>query len=508
MSGSKQIKLGAFLSYVSIAMNIIAGLLYTPWMVDKIGKSQYGLFTLANSLITLFLIDFGLSAATARYLSKYTAEGKTEDAEKFLGAVYKLYLIVNAVILAILAVLYFFLDLIYVKLSPVELEQFKVVYVISALFSVINFPFVTFNGILTAYEKFIPMKAADVLYRLLNIAFTVIALLLGYGLYALVTVHAVVALLAALYKFIVIKRTIPLKVNFKSPDKKIFQEIFGFSIWVTVSALAQRLVFTITPTILGVVSSTAAIAVFGVVTTIEGYTYTITTAINGIYMPKISRILTVNETKETLHPLFFNVGKFQYVLNGLVIAGFAVVGHTFILFWMGNDYLEAYAGILLVIIPGIFYNSLQIANTTMVVIKRVKLTALVNAATGMINILLSFPLSKLFGVVGACVSICVAYMVRAIILNLIYHRTLPVNIPEFIKKCYIKMSLPVILTILVGIFLNLLASDTGWMVLLLKSAIVVNIYLLFVYLIGLNKNERDRIIRFVRTELLRIKPEL
>ena len=71
-----QIKIGAILSYLSIGINIIAGLLYTPWMVDTIGKSDYGLYTLANSLITLFLVDFGLSSAVSRYVAKYRAEGQ------------------------------------------------------------------------------------------------------------------------------------------------------------------------------------------------------------------------------------------------------------------------------------------------------------------------------------------------------------------------------------------------------------------------------------------------
>ena len=67
MSSSKQIKEGAFLSYFSIGVNILSGLLYTPWMVNQIGQSNYGLYTLAHSLISLLLVDFGLSSATARY---------------------------------------------------------------------------------------------------------------------------------------------------------------------------------------------------------------------------------------------------------------------------------------------------------------------------------------------------------------------------------------------------------------------------------------------------------
>ena len=109
MNSAKQIKIGAILSYLSIALNIVTGLIYTPWMISQIGKPQYGLYTLANSLITLFLIDFGLSSATSRYISKYRADGEEEKIGGFLGAIYKLYLLIDAVIFTVLLILFFFL---------------------------------------------------------------------------------------------------------------------------------------------------------------------------------------------------------------------------------------------------------------------------------------------------------------------------------------------------------------------------------------------------------------
>lgn len=493
MNSSKQIKLGALLSYFSIAANIISGLLYTPWMVETIGKSQYGLYTLANSVITMFLVDFGLSSATGRYLSKYNAEGDREGAERFLGAIYKLYLLIDAVILCALVVIFFLIDKIYVNLTPAELVQFKVVYIISALFSVVNFPFVTLNGILTAYEKFVPLKIADLLYRFCNIGFTVLALLLGYGLYALVTVHAVVGLLTLAYKYIVIKRTVPIKVNFKSTEKGIYKEIFGFSVWVTVSSLALRLVFNITPSILGIVANSAAIAVFGVVTTIEGYTFTITTAINGMFMPRISRIVAQGNKEGDLNRLFVSVGKFQYALNGLIVAGFAVVGRTFIHLWMGEDYILAYSGILLVLIPGLFYNSLQIAETTMVVENKVKWTAAVHVVTGIVNVILSFLLSSYLGVTGACLSIGIAYMVRNVILHIIYQRELPLDIPRFMKECYGKMSVPIIVTVAVGFLLNQCIMDAGWGIFLVKAGIIVLVYGISLFFFALDKMERNKV---------------
>ena len=214
MQNTKQIKIGAILSYFSIILNVGAGLLYTPWMVKMIGQSQYGLYTLANSLISLFLVDFGLSSATARYVSKYRAENDTQKVNNFLGIVYKLYLIIDGVIFSALIVVYFFINVIYKNLTPVEIEQFKVVYIIAGLFSVINFPFVTLNGILTAYEEFIHLKLSEVFYRLFLVAIMIVVLLHGGGLYSLVIVNAAVGLAVIAYKYIVIKTRLLINVNF------------------------------------------------------------------------------------------------------------------------------------------------------------------------------------------------------------------------------------------------------------------------------------------------------
>ncbi len=57
-SSSWQIKAGAIMSYVGIIVNMIAGMIYTPWIIPNIGQSGYGLFTLASSLISMFMVDF------------------------------------------------------------------------------------------------------------------------------------------------------------------------------------------------------------------------------------------------------------------------------------------------------------------------------------------------------------------------------------------------------------------------------------------------------------------
>ena len=501
MSKDNQLKIGAILSYVAIFINIAAGMLYTPWMVRQIGQSDYGLYTLANSLIALFLVDFGLSSATSRYISKYRAEGNAEAVNNFLGAIYKLYLLITMIIFAVLFVLFFFIDGIYDNLTASEIEKFKVVYLIAGAFSVFNFPLVTFNGILTSYERFIELKLAEIVYRISFVGSTLVALLLGKGLYALVALHAAAGLLCSLYKFLVIKSKVPIKINFKYSDSGMYKEIFSFSIWVTLASLAQRLIFNITPSILGIVANTAAIAVFGIVSTFESYVYTITSAIKGMFLPKISKLVVEDESK--LNPLLLGVGKYLYALNGLIVAGFIVLGKHFIDLWMGKGYELAYMGILLVTAPGLFHNAVQIAETTMIVKKKVNIQAYVAIGTGVLNVILSLPLSKFYGVIGSCISIFIAYMAREIALNIIYHKALSYDMITFCKKCYIRMSLPIVATILFGIPLNLLLKDDGWMMFVIKGVIIVLAYLVFVYLLGFGKDEKRSILNTFKAKIKR-----
>lgn len=489
----KQFKYGAILSYFSIAFNIIAGLLFTPWMISSIGQSQYGLYTLAHSLISLFLIDFGLSSATSRYLSKYNAEGDKEGAENFLGAVYKLYLTIDAVILTILTVLFFFLGSIYANLTPTELEQFKVVYLLSGIFSIINFPFVTLNGILTAYEKFVPLKMMDIVTKALTIGLTVIALLFGFGLYALVGVHVVVGIAAILIKLIIIKNKVKVKPNFRHSNRQLYKDIFSFSLWMTISSLAGRLVFTITPSILGMVATTASIAVFGIVTTIEGYSFTITTAINTMFIPKVSKIYAADAPLPKLNQIFQTVGKFQFAINGLIVAGFASVGKQFVTLWAGEAYSDAYLGLLLIIVPGLFFNSLQIADTALIVQNKVKYQALLSVATGCINVIFSFFLSSRFGVLGACTSIFIAFVFRALIMHIISVKVIHLDLGAFMKICYLRGAVPLIATICVGLLLNKVLVGAGWINLIIKAGIVCIVYLVLIALFLLNKNEKQQI---------------
>lgn len=491
---NKQIKLGALISYFAIAFNIIAGLIYTPWMISKIGNSNYGLYTLATSLITMLMVDFGMSAAVSRFVSKYRAEGDQLAIDRFLGVVYKLYAIIAALAFVVLAVLYFFLNGIYTNLSAAEMETFRSLYVVVGLYSVVSFPFITLNGILNAYERFIELKLADLFHKVFIIAAMVVCLLMGQGVFALVLVNAASGLLTIAVKLYLIKKRTKIKVRFGYRDRSMLKEIFAFSAWITVSSLALRLIINITPSIIVAVSATGALgaAIFGVATTVEGYVYTFATAINGMFMPRIAKIVHEGKKQELLMPLMQKVGRLQCILMGIIIVGFAAFGKSFIAdIWNKPDLAESYICALLLIVPSFFFLPMQIAKTTLIVENKVKLEATVFLIVGVLNVALSALLSHYYGAIGAAASIFVAYMIRNVLMIVIYHRVLQLNMLHFFKEVYLKLTPQLLITLAVGLLCSRFNPISNvYLRFASNGCVLVGTYFIMMWFCGFNAYEK------------------
>lgn len=492
---NKQIKLGALFSYFAIAFNMLAGVVYTPWMISQIGQINYGLYMLATSFITMFVMDFGMSAAVTRFISNYNAAGERQKVNDFLGIVYKLYLCIDAVIFMVLLVMYFFINGIYTQLTSDELEVFRVLYVIVGLFSVISFPFTNLNGILTANEMFVELKGCDLFHKAFIIVTMVLSLLLGYGIYALVLVNATAGLLTIVIKLTLIHRRTSVRVNFKYYDKFLLKEIFGFSVWTTIGSLAQRLIFNISPSIIAVVSATGSVgvAIFGLASTIEGYIYTFATAINGMFMPRISRIVHEGKRDEELMPLMIQIGRIQCMIIGLLVVGFITIGRSFIVdIWNKEDFAESYLCAVLLIIPSFFYLPMQIANTTLVVENKVKLQAYVFVIMGVLNVCCSLVLSKFFGAIGASLSIFIAYMVRTMLMGIIYQCKLKLDMVCFAKRSFGALSPYLLVTLAVGLlaeYLNPIANR--YLRFGVNGMLVVTVFAVLMLLFGMNAYEKN-----------------
>lgn len=492
---SHQIKLGAIISYISIAANIVLGLLYTPWMLRELGKSDYGLYTLSIAFIGYFLVDFGIGNSISRFISKYLVEKRQDSINNFLGLVYKLYFVISILIAATLILLYFLLSDIFVKLSAVEIARFRTIYIITGFYSVISFPFLSLNGILIAYEEFFWLKFVDLLNRILTVTLIIIALLVGQGLYALVLINAFVGLLGIVAKILLVRKNTDIKVNLRFYDKELLKEVFSFSIWMAVIGVAQQLLINITPMILGIVSGTTAIAIFAIGRTIQSYLWTFSNSLNGLFMPRIARYDTEENSVEKTNDLMVRVGRIQLMLVGMMIIGFISLGQDFIFLWVGNAYKDAYWVAVLLIAPSIITLTQEIGYTKLYVIGEVKYRAILFLLASILSAGISVAISPSFGAVGASVAIFIGLMMCHVIgMHFVYSRIAKLNMRKFYKECHLKLLVPLTLSALFGFLVKIELPLNGWHGFTIKGLLFLSVYGVLMWMLGMNYFEKKMIL--------------
>ena len=467
-------------------------------MINKIGKSDYGLYTLAMSVISLFVFDFGLSVSITRFLAKYLAQGRKDLANKCLSVVYKLYFGLDVILLIILTSIYFFIPEIYQELSLEEIEKFKVIYSVASLYTLLSFPFLPLNGILSANECFIQLKLSELVHKFLVVGLMTICLINGMGLYALVTVNAIAGIVMIGIKLGLIKKYTAQRINWKYNDKKELKELLGFSGWVTIMSICQRSIFLLGPTILGIVSGVSAIAVFGIASTLEGYVFTFAAALSGMFLPRISRMI---EKGESVLPLMIKVGRMQLIIVLLIVGGFWIVGKSFISMWVGNNFSESYICTLLIIIPAVLQLPQEIADQTLIANNKVKERSCAFLIMATVNICLGIPLAKYFGALGLSISIAIAYFLRTLVLNIIYKKILDLNLKKFFIEVYKPFLSIIIIMMGMNYLINTIEFGNEWICFMAKGLLYVTIYAFTVYLIVMNKEEKSRILNLIRRRL-------
>lgn len=502
MDSNKQIKLGAILSYIAIAFNILTGIIYTPWMISVIGQSDYGIYGVAISVISLCTMDFGLGSASSRFIAKYLAEKDEKSVERFIGIAVKLYLVIDAAIILALSTIYFLLDRIYISFSPMELDKLRVIFVITGAFTVISFPFQILNGVLIARERFVFQKLCDCINKVLIVVLMVGALNLGGGLYSLVIVNAVVGCIIIILKNYYLKKKKIIKVEWKYWNIQWVKNIFSFSVWITIILIMQRLILNITPTILGVTSGTTEIAVFTAAMNIEGYTYTLTGALSGLFLARVSMMIYgENADKKKLEELMVKVGRIQLIAIGAICAIFFSVGQEFVLLWLGNDFKNVYYVVVLLIAPQLVISTQGIAETALTAMGEVKYRTIAVTVTALVSVVLSFILSRSLGAIGASIGIFTGYVLGdVIVLNIIYKKTLKIDIGTFFRKCHLNMSIPIILTFLTGLVIRQIAYGKGWLYFMLKCAFLGILYLTAIWTISLKREEKTMILGQLRRQ--------
>ena len=332
------------MNYVIIGLNTLLGLLYTPYMLHMLGQNEYGLYSLVASIIAyLTILDFGFGNAIVRYTAKFRAEGKLREQWEMFGMFLIVYTLIGFAAFLIGLGLYFNVEALFERtMSAEEVAQARTMIMLLIVNLAITFPFSMFGSIITAYEDFVFQKVVAIVRLLLCTSVIILLLHVGYRAVAMVAAQTAFNIATLLLNYLYCVRKIKIKIAFSRFNRLFVKEITIYSFWLFLNTIMDRIYWSTGQFVLGMYRGTVAVAVYSVAIQLTQMFMMFSTAISGVFLPKVTAMVTYGGNEKEISDLFIRTGRIQYIVMSFILSAFVVFGRPFIRLWAGEGYEEAY----------------------------------------------------------------------------------------------------------------------------------------------------------------------
>jgi O-antigen/teichoic acid export membrane protein len=324
-------------NHASFAINVVITLLLTPLVFDRLGASDYGLWILVLSQVSLLgLLDFDLHDSVVRSVSSARASGETGRLPATIANALLLAIGISAVGAIVVALLsrYLLTDL-YAGADQAEVVRALVAagLVFFCCEQLSSIP----EGVLLGGKRFVASEIVGVAAAISNAVLTALILLSGGGLVELAVVTAINAVVWTGVTFLVARRRVPdlpIGVRHASRDRETWRPLLSFFAWSTIIGLAMTAIHDTDTILLGALVSASAIAMFELALKVPLALWSITeTTFWGVF--PYSADLQGRKRPDLLQRTFTLGTRMATVLSAFFLVAFWFVGPLALEWWVG-----------------------------------------------------------------------------------------------------------------------------------------------------------------------------
>lgn len=497
---ASELKVGICINYTSIIIRLSTAFFLTPFIINKLGVEEYGLFMLSNSIIAwLSLTDFGLGATVNKYVTTYRAKQQAHEEAHFLGQSTMLFSVLGFITLICGIFCYFSLADFFPKLNESQLSTLKVMYLLTLSNLVLAFPLRPLGCVPGAYQKFIIPGILNLSNSLLNTGLTILLLFMGYkaiGLTILSVVMSIIGLCAAIYY---VFHHLKAKICFHKPDLPLFKEMFAFSFWILLNQLMDLFYWRAGTPILARTSGTLAVTIFTLGINFSQYFMTASTALSGVFSPKLMHMVALNASKKDLTYIMIRVGRMQLFLLSCILITFIALGENFLSLWVGKSIgaqvQTVWLGALIVLIPLLVPLT---QNTGLAILQALNIhkgRAIILFYSSLMCVIIGYVLSLFYGSIGMFIGTAVSLFAgQNIMINIYYAKKAGLFIHEYFKQTYYPLIKSILILVPSCFIIKMYCHAQNWQTFFLLSGILGSICALTLWFLYLKKEEKQLIL--------------
>ena len=490
-------KKGVILSYILMVFEVLSTLLLTPFIIRSVGQAEYGVYKLAVSVAAyMMLLDMGVGNAIVRFVAKYHATGETIQERRFF-AVAQIYYLGIACMAALCGgvLIWLFPRVFAVGLTAGEIALAQKLLGIITVNTAVTMATATFNYVVIGRGAFVLSKSASIIQIIVRMALTLAALKLGMKSVALVSVTLICTILTrgALAAYVWFKWS--LRPLLQGVTRAFIFEIIGYSSWILLQMIATQINAFADQVLLGafVPGAAAIIAIYGIGVQIVQYFQSLGSAVNGVLMPGVVRLVAQGAEPQQLQDEMVRVGRVLLLMLSPVLGGFLLYGKQFIALWAGASYIEGYyvAGMLMAVY--MFIMAEAIGTQILWAKNEHKEQSILKFVVVLLNIGMTILLIRWKPLIGATIGTFISLLLGDVgVMNIVFKYKIGLQLGSYYREL-LKGILPMWSTaMLAGLVFSRLGLQ-GWIGLGINIGVFCLIYGLLMLQFGMNKREKQMV---------------
>ena len=497
---SNQKRAGVILSYLTIAVNLLIQFIYTPIMLRLLGQSEYGIYTLSNSVISyLTLFDMGFAGAYLKFHSAFSVKKDERKMQMLNGTFLFLFIIISVVALVCGLILSSQIEVIFHKnLSQYELKQVRIILIILSFSLSVSLLTNVFSAIITAHEHFFRLRFV----RLISIVFSPLIgiplMLMGFGSISLAIASLVISIWCLIdYGFYCIKK-LGIMFQLHLVSRQLIVEMGHFSFFIFINEIISQINWNVDKVLLGLFYGTVMTAIYGIGSQIDIVYRTLSNSISSVFAPQVNRIIAGDDSGIEISGLFCRIGRIQWFVLAPVLLGFVGFGRYFVALWAGSEYEESYYVALLLILPVTVPMIQNIGIEIQRAMNKHQFRSIIYAIMALANICISIPLCKQYGAIGCAAGTSISLIIgNGLIMNWFYNCKLGIDIGKFWREIF-NMSRGMVPAIVFIVALSLCQIKWNIFTFILLGVLFLVCYLVPMWILGLNDSERQLFSSFLK----------
>ncbi len=380
----------------------LIGLIFYVLVARHLGPEQFGLFTVAASILVVGadIFDFGTNTGIVRFVAQAISEKKLNQASKIA----KFAFVFKSLIGVALAIVGF---LISEPLANLVFKQPQLANVLPLAFLgiLITLWLGFFNSVLQAFKKFLQAIIINFAANLLRLVAILVLVFLGkVAILTTMAVFAISPILGVFAGWLIL----PLKGIYQSKiDKDLALKFLGFNKWIAVGFMLAAIQVRLPNFLLVRLSDAVQTGLFSVASALTLFAPQITTALSVTFAPRFAQVKNHQELKPVLQNAIFVTTVFAILTFILIPTANFVFNLT-----VGAQFLEAVPSFQILVISAFFL--ILTAPQSAVIIyfwEKPTVYALLSTVQLLIILVLNFLLVPNFGAKGAAIASFVATVV-------------------------------------------------------------------------------------------------